>query len=93
MFDYGIAALYGGGEVPKGFRVSEIPARTWAVFECHGAMLEVIQETWLKICAEFFPTASYQPTYEMDIEAYTEGDMSDRLYYSEIWVPVEKKVN
>lgn len=90
-FEYGIAALYGGGEVPEGFRVSEVPARTWAVFECHGAMPEAIQETWHKICAEFFPTSAYQPTYEMDIEAYTAGNMAHKLYYSEIWVPVEKK--
>lgn len=93
-FDYGIAAPYGGGEIPDGFRITEIPARTWAVFECRGPLPEAIQETWHKICAEFFPTSSYRPTYEMDIEAYTKpADMTeaDCNYYSEIWVTVEKK--
>ncbi len=90
-FDYSIAALYGGGEVPEGYRVTEIPARTWAVFSITGAMPNAMQETWHKICAEFFPTAAYQPTYEMDIEAYTAGEMNSPDYKSEIWVPVAKK--
>ena len=90
-FDYAIAALYGGGAVPAGFRVQEITARTWAVFPIIGAMPAAAQETWHKICAEFFPTSSYQPTYEMDVEAYTAGDMTAPDYKSEIWVPVTGK--
>lgn len=91
-FDYGIGAAYDGiAEVPEGYRVTEIPARTWAVFETCGAMPDAIQQLWHNICAEFFPTSEYQPTYEMDIEAYTEGNMTSRDYRSEIWVPVCKK--
>lgn len=90
-FDYGIAALYGGGDVPDGYRVTEIPSRTWAVFECRGAMPDAIQKTWHDICTEFMPASGYTPTYEMDIEAYTAGNMADKLYYSEVWVPVEAK--
>lgn len=91
-FDYGIGAVYdGSAEVPEGFRVNEIPARTWAVFEVRGAMPEAIQKLWHNICAEFFPASEYQPTYEMDIEAYTAGNMTSPDYYSEIWVPVVKK--
>ena len=51
-----------------------------------GAM----QDTWHKICAEFFPTSGYTPTQEMDIEAYSMGDMSSADYKSEIWVPIKK---
>lgn len=91
-FDYSIAALYEDGtQVPDGFRVNEIPARTWAVFECIGPMPDAIQQTWHKICAEFFPTAKYKPTYEMDIEAYPAGVMNAPDYKSEIWVVVEEK--
>lgn len=39
-FDYSIAAAYGGGQVPDGFRVNVIPERTWAVFKCTGAMAQ-----------------------------------------------------
>lgn len=91
-FDYGIGAIYDGNtEVPEGFRVNEIPARTWAVFKVCGAMPDAIQKLWHDICSEFFPASEYQPTYEMDIEAYTAGDMTAADYNSEIWVPVVKK--
>ncbi len=91
-FDYSIAARVAGNfketDVPAGFRLSEIPKRTWVVFECVGAMSGAIQELWHKIITEFFPSSPYKPTYEMDIEAYTEGNMSLDTYKSEIWVPV-----
>lgn len=90
-FDYAIAALYGGGPVPEGYQVTKIPERTWAVFGCTGPMPNAIQETWHKICAEFFPTSSYQPSYELNIEAYPAGVMTAADYQSEIWVPVEQK--
>lgn len=90
-FDYSIAALYKDGtEIPNGFRVNEIPERTWVIFECIGGMPRAMQETWHKICAEFFPSTNYEPTYEMDIEAYTAGDMSSPDYRSEIWVPIKE---
>ncbi|MCH5197782.1 MAG: AraC family transcriptional regulator [Oscillospiraceae bacterium] len=91
-FDYSIAAACSkDAAIPEGFRKRTIPARTWAMFECNGAMPYAIQELWHKIVSEFFPTSSYQPTCEMDIEAYSEGDMSDENYHSEIWIPVVKK--
>ena len=91
-FDYGIGAVCDEDmEVPLGFRVSEIPARTWAVFKTKGAMPEAIQRLWHDICSEFFPASEYKPTYEMDVEVYTAGDMTAEDYRSEIWVPVVKK--
>jgi AraC family transcriptional regulator len=91
-FGYAISAMYDGkSDVPDGFRVSEIPAHTWAVFHCKGAMPDAIQNMWHRICAEFFPTSEYQPTYEMDIEVYPDGDMNSPDYESEIWVAVKKK--
>lgn len=91
-FDYSIAALCREDCVaPDGFRITEIPSRTWAIFPCKGAMPDAIQGLWHRICAEFFPASPYQPTYELDIEAYTEGNMSAPDYESEIWVPVNKK--
>lgn len=92
IFDYSIAARvaedFREEDVPEGFRLSVIPARTWVVFECVGAMAGAIQELWHRIITEFFPSSPYKPTYEMDIEAYTEGNMSLETYKSEIWVPV-----
>ena len=91
-FEYSIAVECDKATVaPDGFRKNLIPAKTWLVFECVGAMPDAIQEAWQKIMSEFFPTSSYQPTCEMDIEAYTDGDMDSPDYRSEIWVPVKKK--
>ena len=91
-FDYSIAVKVGDNtEIPEGFTSNVIPARTWIVFECTGAMPDAIQQLWHRICTEFFPSSSYEPTYEMDIEAYKDGDMNSPDYRSEIWVPVKEK--
>ncbi len=89
QFDYGIAAAYGGGEIPDGYSVYEIPAGTWAVFECIGPVPDAILETMHRIFTEFFPASGYQPTYEMDIEAYSDADMNSSDYKTEIWIPVK----
>ena len=90
-FPYSIAVLY-DGEVPapEGFRVREIPAATWAVFSCIGAMPDAIQNAWQQIGAEFLPTSGYRQALAMDIEVYPDGDMSSPDYQSEIWLPVAK---
>lgn len=91
-FDYSIAAECPPDTVaPEGYRVNEIPARTWIVFECTGAMPDAIQELWHEICTEFFPVSNYQPTYEMDIEAYPDGDMTSENYKSYIRIPVKNE--
>ena len=90
-FDYSIAAICNKDiEIPEGFRMNEIPARSWLVFDCIGPMPNAMQDTWHKITAEFFPTSDYVPTYEMDIEAYPAMDMNSDDYKSEIWIPVKK---
>lgn len=91
-FEYGIGAKYKeGSEIPEGFRVSQIPARTWAVFDCTGPMPNTIQDMFHRIVTEFFPSSGYEPTCEMDIEAYTAGSMSAKDYKSQIWVPIKKQ--
>ena len=72
---------------PEGFRVNTIPARKWVVAECTGPMPDAIQQLWHELCAEFFPTSDYTPTYEMDIEAYPDGDTLSPDYKSQIWIP------
>lgn len=79
-----------GTEVPEGFHVREIPARTWAVFECTGPMPDAIQNMFHRIVTEFFPSSGYEPTCELDVEAYTAGPMTTADYKSQIWVPIKK---
>ncbi|HEZ7986455.1 MAG TPA: AraC family transcriptional regulator [Ruminococcus sp.] len=91
-FEYSIAAKCTEKCVaPEGFRINEIPARTWAVFECIGPMPTAIQECWHRVITEFFPSSDYEPTYEMDLEVYSEGDTSANDCKSWIYVPVIKK--
>lgn len=88
-FDYGIAVQCAPDTVaPEGYRVNTIPARTWVVSECVGAMPDAIQQLWHEMCSEFFPTSDYKLTYEMDIEAYPAGDMAAFDYRSQIWIPI-----
>ena len=90
-FEYAIAVPCDENtEATEGFRKNTISAQTFAVFPCIGAMPEAIQNTWQRIVSEFFPTSVYQPTYELDIEVYGEGDMDSDDYESEIWIPVKK---
>lgn len=91
-FDYAIGAEWSGEtDVPEGFRKNTIAEGTWAIFECIGAMPNAMQNMWHKITSEFFPISGYMPTAEISIEAYTQGDMSQSDYRSEIWIPVVKR--
>ncbi len=90
QFDYSIAAqCEPDTAAPDGYRISTIPERKWVVAECTGAMPEAIQKLWHELCTEFFPTSNYTPTYEMDIEAYPAGNMTDENYKSQIWIPIK----
>lgn len=90
-FDYSIAAACDiNTDIPNGFRLNEIPARSWLVFDCVGIIPEAITDIWHKITSEFFPSSEYIPTYEMDIEAYPAMQMNSEDYKCEIWIPVKK---
>lgn len=89
-FEYAIATKYTqGAEIPEGFRVNEIPARTWLVFDCTGPMPQAIQDTFHRIITEFFPSSEYEPTFEFDIEAYPAGPMTTADYKSQVWIPIK----
>lgn len=90
-FPYSIGAEYGGGDVPEGYIVYEIPEATWVMFDSTGSMPTAIQELWHRIFTEFFPSSDYKPSGNFDIELYTSENMSGDDYHSEIWVAVERK--
>lgn len=93
LFDYSIAcACNPDVEVPEGYRMNTIPARTWAVFDCVGPMPQAMQQAWHTICTEFVPSDKYELTYEFNIEAYSAGNMTGEDYKSEIWVPIREKI-
>ncbi len=92
-FPYGIGAEYNGKPVKDdGFDIVEIPAYTYAVFQCKGQMPDAFKETYKKICTEFFPQSS---TYEygsgVELEVYPSADTQSPDYSCEIWIAVNEK--
>ena len=93
FFNYMIAdPAEGKGILPAEFVKMEIPAKTWAVFPCKGAMPNALQEVNTKIWGEWLPNCrEYEMDGNINIEMYSEGDPNSAEYYSEIWIPVRKK--
>ena len=90
--------LYGIGckadyakDVPEGFQVLTIPAHTWAIFKCVGAMPDAIQNMWDKIYREWLPGSDYELIPDYDIEHYLPGNNMADDYISEIWIPVKER--
>lgn len=84
-------------EVPEGFVVKTIPAFTWSVFPCRGAMPNALKDVNTKIFAEWLPAlkeyefaAGYCVEYYDDPAKYEKGTL-DENYYCEIWIPVRPK--
>ena len=97
-FEYLIADLYNPcTEIPEGFVVWTIPAFTWAVFPCKGALPQALQGVNEKIFSEWLPALhEYEFAAGYCIEMYDAPDnypngTNDENYYTEIWIPVKKK--
>ncbi len=92
-FEYLIADLYfPWNEVPEGYTTRVIPAGTWAVFPCRGAMPKALQDVNTKIWSEWLPSCKeYKLAGNYNVEMYLAPPTDDpNVTHSEIWVPVEK---
>ncbi|QQO08746.1 AraC family transcriptional regulator [Breznakiella homolactica] len=83
-------AVSSGKSVPKGMAEYQVPACTWAIFECIGPMPGAIQKIQERIMTEWFPGSGYEYADGPDIEVYSDGDQSAEDYVCWIWVPVKK---
>lgn len=97
-FEYLIADIYHPSvEVPEGFVVKTIPAFTWAVFPCRGALPDALQDVNVKIFSEWLPALKeYEFAAGYCVEMYDSPDKypkgtADENYYTEIWIPVKKR--
>ena len=88
-FEYYIA-VSSDQTVPEGMDEYEVPACTWAIFECKGPMPGSIQAMQQRIMTEWLPNSGYQYADAPDIEQYTEGDQSSEDYVCYIWLPARK---
>lgn len=97
-FEYLIADNYNPKQdVPEGFVTRVIPAFTWAVFPCRGAMPNAMQSVNTKFFSEWLPAnkqyevaAGYCVEMYDDMSKYPKG-IKDENYYSEMWFPVKTK--
>lgn len=79
-------------EVPDGCITRTIPAGTWAVFPCRGALPAALQTVNTKIFSEWLPSCKeYRLAGNCTIELYTAPCENPEDTYSEIWLPVEKQ--
>lgn len=97
-FEYLIADIYNPSvDIPNGFTVKTIPAFTWAVFPCKGALPHSLQDVNIKIFSEWLPALQdYEFAAGYCVEMYDApekypGGTQDENYYTEIWIPVKKK--
>lgn len=89
-FDYYIAVA-STQPAPEGMYEYEVPACTWAIFECKGPMPSAIQTLQRRIITEWLPGSGYKYADAPDIEVYPEGDQSAEDYTCWVWFPVEKE--
>jgi len=91
-FDYLIADDYVPWvDVPQGCVTRTIPASTWAVFPCRGALPEALQSVNTRIWKEWLPgNDQWRMAGNFNIELYTPFNEKAEENYSEIWVPVKK---
>lgn len=91
-FPYGIGAEYNGEAVTEeGFEIIEIPAYTFAVFQCRGEMPDAFRRVYQQICTEFFPQGNYEYGFGVELEVYPSADVQNPDYTCEIWIAVDEK--
>lgn len=87
LFEYLIAdECAPAAPIPKGFVAKTIPAHTWAVFACTGAMPKALQEVndkifseWLPSCTEYEIAAGYNIEMYTDINNYPQGNQRQTI--------------
>lgn len=89
-FDYYISVA-SDKPAPEDMAEYIVPACTWGIFECIGAMPKAIQELQTRIVSEWLPASGYEYADAPDIEIYLEGDQSSPDYRCEVWLPITAK--
>jgi AraC family transcriptional regulator len=88
-FAYAIGVEATGETLPVGFEVINIPAATWAIFECIGPLPGAMQDIMKRIFAEWFPSTGYKhPEYELEV--YLPGNTSSNDYNCQVWIHVNR---
>ena len=92
FFEYWIAGLYKGGEVPEGLKLYTFQESDWAMFYAKGPLPGSLQELNTQVWQEWYPTEGqkYMANGSAMLEVYSSGDMQSPDYECGIWVPICK---
>ena len=92
-FDYWIAGLYQGGDVPEGLGLYTFSEGNWAVFMTKGACPESLQTLNTYVWQEWFPNEGQKVHANgmATLEVYSAGNPQSPDYECGIWVPVREK--
>ncbi len=74
--------------IPQGMIEYEIPAATWAIFECTGPQPDAIQELYRRFYTEWLPFSGYEYAEMYDIEVYPMSD--EKAHKAELWFSIKK---
>lgn len=77
--------------LPQGFTEIEIPAATWAVFDCIGPVPQAIQKGWNYLNEEWLIKYPFQHAPYPELEWYSDGNVYDSNYLSQIWIPIQEE--
>ena len=96
-FDYGIGMIVDEDTAPfdtealekSGFKIWDVKAGTYVVFDCIGENADCIGETWERFYKEFLPQVGYEAEDETDYEKYFDNGREGLI--CELWIPVRKK--
>ena len=78
-------------ELPSGAEIKVVPAGTWAVFPCRGALPNSIHNLTKRIFGEWLPSnGKYKKAGSVEIEYYPQPCDNSDNDYCEIWIQVEK---
>jgi len=86
-FSYGIGVELAEGAPSGDFERIEIPASTWAVFDC---TLDNLQDVTKRIFSEWFPSTGYEHDAVPELEVYL-PEKPGEVIQCELWMPVVKK--
>ncbi|MGN0670267.1 MAG: GyrI-like domain-containing protein [Oscillospiraceae bacterium] len=91
-FDYWIAGIYTGGEVPEGLKLYTFPESDWAMFSTKGALPKSLQDLNTRVWEEWYPKQKqiYNGNGNAMLEVYSAGNMQSPDYECGIWIPVCK---
>lgn len=80
-------------EIPKEYKVVDIPSATCAVFDAKSTMENriKIKDVWTEIYSEWFPSSGFEQAEGPVIEKYYWDDDKYDNYTCEVWIPVKRK--